>query len=182
MITLIPFWLSFFSPRSPLFLPSLFSSQSNSVNLCGCSGLQRTLKEQSTVYICLSPLESPLFSSCSSLSPSSLSSSSCNAVKLCGCPSLWRIFSPLTKKFYYQCCIVGEVLRLLEEWHWNPEAGDLSPKTRTPENSWLQGTLSNKRSSKSLHTYTETNHHPRYNKFQSKTYHANSPATQEHSP
>ena len=34
--------------------------------------------------------------------------------------------------------------------------------------------------SKSLHTYTETNHHPRANKFQRKTYHANSPATQEH--
>ena len=53
---------------------------------------------------------------------------------------------------------------------------------RIPENSWLQGTLINKRSSKSLHTYTETNHHPRVNKFQSKTYHANSTAMQEHTP
>ena len=53
---------------------------------------------------------------------------------------------------------------------------------RTPENSWLWGTLINKSSSKSLHTYTETKLHPRANKFQSKTYHANSPATQEHSP
>ena len=35
---------------------------------------------------------------------------------------------------------------------------------------------------KHLHTYTETKHHSRANKFQSKTYHANSPATQEHSP
>ena len=35
---------------------------------------------------------------------------------------------------------------------------------------------------KCLHTYTETKHHPRANKFQSKTYHTNSPATQEHSP
>jgi len=35
---------------------------------------------------------------------------------------------------------------------------------------------------KHLHTYTETKHHPRASKFQSKTYHANSPATQEHSP
>ena len=35
---------------------------------------------------------------------------------------------------------------------------------------------------KRLHTYTETKHHPRANKFQSKTYHTNSPATQEHSP
>ena len=48
--------------------------------------------------------------------------------------------------------------------------------------SWLQGTLINKSSSKSLHTYTETNHHPRAKKFQSKTNHANSSATQEHSP
>ena len=38
------------------------------------------------------------------------------------------------------------------------------------------------RSSKSLHNYTETNHHPRANKFQSKTYHANSPAMQQHTP
>ena len=53
---------------------------------------------------------------------------------------------------------------------------------RTPENSWLQGTLINKSSSKSLHTYTETKHHQRANKFQSKTYQANSPAMQEHSP
>ena len=37
-------------------------------------------------------------------------------------------------------------------------------------------------SSKCLHTYTETKHHPRANKFQSKTYHANSPGTQEHTP
>ena len=32
------------------------------------------------------------------------------------------------------------------------------------------------------HTYTETKLHPRANKFQNKTYHSNSPATQEHSP
>jgi len=30
---------------------------------------------------------------------------------------------------------------------------------------------------KCLHTYTETKHEPRANKFQSKTYHTNSPAT-----
>ena len=53
---------------------------------------------------------------------------------------------------------------------------------RTPENSWLQGTLINMSSSKSLHNNTETKHHPRANKFQSKTYHANSPAMQEHIP
>ena len=32
------------------------------------------------------------------------------------------------------------------------------------------------------HTYTETKFHLRANKFQNKTYHANSPATQEHPP
>ena len=36
--------------------------------------------------------------------------------------------------------------------------------------------------SKSLHTYPETQLQPRANKFQSKTYNANSPATQKHSP
>ena len=52
---------------------------------------------------------------------------------------------------------------------------------RTPENSWLQGTLINKSSSKSLHTYTETKLQLR-DKFQSKTYQANSPTTQERNP
>ena len=52
---------------------------------------------------------------------------------------------------------------------------------RTPEYSLLQGTLIDRSSSKAS-TYTETKHHPKANKFQSKTYHANSPATQEHSP
>ena len=35
---------------------------------------------------------------------------------------------------------------------------------------------------KSLHTYSKTNHHPRANKLQNKTYHKNSLATQEHRP
>ena len=48
---------------------------------------------------------------------------------------------------------------------------------RTPENSWFQGILLDKSSSKSLHNYTETKLHPRANKFQSKTFQAN---TQEH--
>ena len=52
---------------------------------------------------------------------------------------------------------------------------------RTPENSWLQGTLINKSSSKSLHTYTETKLQLR-DKFQSKTYQANSPTMQEYNP
>ena len=53
---------------------------------------------------------------------------------------------------------------------------------RTPENFSLQGPLIDKSSSKSLHTYTETKLHPRANKFQIKTYQANSPTKQEHNP
>ena len=53
---------------------------------------------------------------------------------------------------------------------------------RTPENSWLQGTVIDESSSKSLQTYTETKLHPRANKFQSKTYQVNSPTMQEHNP
>ena len=53
---------------------------------------------------------------------------------------------------------------------------------RIPEKYWPQGTLIDKSSSKNLHTYTETKLHQRASKFQSKTYHTNSPATQEHSP
>ena len=56
------------------------------------------------------------------------------------------------------------------------------PNLRTLENSWLQGTLINKSSSKSLHTYTETKLHSRANMFQSKTYTTNSPTKQEHNP
>ena len=49
---------------------------------------------------------------------------------------------------------------------------------RTPENSWLQGILINRSSSNaSIPTLK-----PRANNFQSKTYHTNSPATEEHSP
>ena len=49
----------------------------------------------------------------------------------------------------------------------------------TTGNSWLQGTLIEKSSSKNLHAYTETKFHPRANKFQNKTYHTNSPAMKE---
>ena len=42
--------------------------------------------------------------------------------------------------------------------------------------------LIDKSSLKSLHTYTETKLHPRANKFQCKTHHANSSAKQEHNP
>ena len=57
-----------------------------------------------------------------------------------------------------------------------------SQNLRKPENSWLHRTSRNKRPYKSLHTYTKTNHHPRANKLQNKTYHTNSLATQEHRP
>ena len=46
----------------------------------------------------------------------------------------------------------------------------------------LSSSSSSRSSSKHLHTYTETKHHPRANKFQSKTYQANSPAMEEHIP
>ena len=49
---------------------------------------------------------------------------------------------------------------------------------RTPDSREL---LSSRELIKHLHTYTETKHHSRANKFQRKTYHANSLATQEHS-
>ena len=53
---------------------------------------------------------------------------------------------------------------------------------RMPENSWFQGPLFDKSSSKSFRTYNETKLNPRANKFQSKAYEANSPTTQEHKP
>ena len=57
-----------------------------------------------------------------------------------------------------------------------------SENLRTPENAWIQGLSIDKSSTKRLHTYTETKLHPRANKFQSKTYWANSPTKQEHNP
>ena len=61
LIALSPFGLSFFSTRSPLSPPSPppFSSLPKSVNLFVCSGLQRTLRELITDWICLSPFDSP---------------------------------------------------------------------------------------------------------------------------
>ena len=44
------------------------------------------------------------------------------------------------------------------------------------------GNISQQELIKRLHTYTETKHQPKTNKLQTTTYHANSPATQEHSP
>ena len=54
---LSPLWLSLFSPGSPLSPPSSFSSLLNSVNLSGCSGLWRTLRELITGQIGLSPFD-----------------------------------------------------------------------------------------------------------------------------
>ena len=66
---------------------------------------------------------------------------------------------------------------------WKPEAGGL--KSPNPENTrelLTPGNINWQELIKHLHTYTETKHHPRASKFQSKTDHANSSATQEHSP
>ena len=49
---------------------------------------------------------------------------------------------------------------------------------RTPENSWL-GNINWQEFIQNLHAYIETNFHPRANKFQSRTYHTNSPATKQ---
>ena len=88
LIALSPFWLSFFSTRSPLSPPSRFSSLPNSVNLFVCSGLWRTLSQLITGWTCLSPVDPPL-SSWPSLSPSSLFSSSCNSVNVSEGSGLW---------------------------------------------------------------------------------------------
>ena len=61
------------------------------------------------------------------------------------------------------------------------EAGGLSPNPDSRE-LLTPGNINWQELIKRLHTYTETKHHTRANKFQGKTYHANSPATQEHSP
>ena len=63
-----------------------------------------------------------------------------------------------------------------------PEAGDLSPNPENTRELLTPGNINWQELIKCLHTYTETKHHTRANKFQSKTYHTNSPATQEHSP
>ena len=61
LTALSPFWLFFFSTRSPLSPPSPVSSLPNSVNLFVCSGLWRTLRELITGWICLSPFDSPFY-------------------------------------------------------------------------------------------------------------------------
>ena len=77
------------------FLPLLFSSLCNSVNISEGSRLWRA-KGSDYWLACSLPIWFPLFSSWSPLSPSSLFSSPCNSVYLSGCPSLWRNFSSLT--------------------------------------------------------------------------------------
>ena len=58
----------------------------------------------------------------------------------------------------------------------------LSPNPENTRELLTPGNINRQELIKCIHTYTETKHHPRANKFQSKTYHTNSPATQEHSP
>ena len=72
-----------------------------------------------------------------------------------------------------------------EYWNGLPLPSPRSRRLKSnPENTrelLTPGNINQQELIKRLHTYTETKHHPRVNKFQSKTYHANSPATQEHS-
>ena len=63
-----------------------------------------------------------------------------------------------------------------------PEAGGLSTNPENPRELLTPGNINRQELIKRLHTYTETKHHPRASKFQSKTYHANSLATEEHRP
>ena len=51
IIALSPFWLSFFSTKSPLSPTFPFSSLPNSVNLFLCSGLWRTLRELIKLFL-----------------------------------------------------------------------------------------------------------------------------------
>ena len=57
----------------------------------------------------------------------------------------------------------------------------LSPNPENTRELLPPGNINRQELIKCLHTYTETKHHPRANKFQRKTYHTNSSATQEHS-
>ena len=59
--------------------------------------------------------------------------------------------------------------------------GGLSSNRENTSELLTPGNINQQELIKHLHTYTEAKHHPRANKFQSKTYHENSPATQEHS-
>ena len=82
--------------------------------------------------------------------------------------------------FYQWCYIDGEVeatvkIRLQTRSRRLKSKPENTRELLTPGNINLEELI------KCLHTYTETKHHPRANKFQSKTYHANSPATQERS-
>ena len=61
-------------------------------------------------------------------------------------------------------------------------AGALSQNPENTRELLTPGNINQQELIKCLYTYTETKHHPRANKFQSKTYHSNSPATQEHTP
>ena len=119
------------------------------------------------------------FSSRSHLSPSSLFSS------LCNCECLW-VFLAVENCFTNNLGVLSSMLygwRSVEATvREGPKARDRRVNSKTSESSWLQGTLINKSSPKSLHTYTETKLHPRANKIQYKTHHTNSPAKQEHNP
>ena len=181
LIALSLFWLSVLSPRSPLSSPSPFSFLPNSVNLSRWSWLWRALRELITGLTGISPFDSP------SSSPGHLYLPPPSSLLHV---TLWTSLSVphCGESFHHElrcfitCAVWMEKVEAIVRKDWKPEAGGLNQKLENTENSWLQVTLINRSSSKSLHTYTKTKLHPRANNFQSKTYHANSPAMQEHSP
>ena len=58
----------------------------------------------------------------------------------------------------------------------------LNPKLENTRELLIPGNINRRAHPKASILNTETKLHPRANKFQSKTYYTNSPATQEHSP
>ena len=60
--------------------------------------------------------------------------------------------------------------------------GGLSPNPKNPRELLNPGNINQQELIKHLLTYTETKYYSRAKKFQRKTYHTNSPTTQEHSP
>ena len=88
-------------------------------------------------------------------------------------------------------CFINGAVQMEKPWDYcknktenqKQEAyGFLSPNPENTRELLTPGNINRQELIKRLHTYTETKHHTRANKFQSKTYHVNFPATQEHSP
>ena len=107
----LSFWFPLLSSWPPLSPSSLFSSLCNSMNISEASRLWGAHREVITGYLALSSFDSPYSPPGHLYFPPP--SSPCNSVHFSRCPSLWRNFTSLTYMFYHQCCIDGEVLRLL---------------------------------------------------------------------